>query len=439
MAGINPFKPNYPVSPGMFVGRSEELDRIEAQLLQTRAGNPANFIITGERGIGKSSLFMYIKFVAEGQIPIGDTQVRFLVLDTDIDPSTSQLGLVQKIELRIREQLANTESARALLADIWAFLQRVEAAGFKITPQQRVEQEELLIEQFAYSLARLTDRVCGKPEPQPPFSARYDGVLILIDEADNASRHLRIGSFLKLLMERLQRRGCNRVMIGIAGLPEVRQVIMESHRSAIRAFDELHLGRLSPDEVDQVITLALEEAQELNGVPTDITDGARQFLATMSEGYPHFIQQFGYSAFAADTDNKIDEADAGKGAFGSLGAMEAIGDRYYRDNFYNRIQKDSYRQVLRIMADKLDGWVTKAEIRARFKGKTSILDNAIHALRERGIILPKEGERGVYRLQHKGFALWMKMYTTEPSALQRSLESSNGDNQAEPQPAPPSS
>ena len=32
------------------------------------------------------------------------------------------------------------------------------------------------------------------------------------------------------------------------------------------------------------------------------------------------------------------------------GALDLIGDRYYRDAFYNRISKESYRQVLRIMA-----------------------------------------------------------------------------------------
>jgi len=427
MAGINPFKPNYPVTPGMFVGRTDELDRLEAQLIQTRAGNPANFIITGERGIGKSSLLMYLKFVAEGEIPIGEANVKFLVVDTDIDESTTQLGLVQKIELGIRKQLGQSDPARVFLAEVWGFLQRIEAAGFKIAPLQKGQADELLLEEFSYSLARLAERLCGQDVPQAPFATHHDGILILIDEADNASKGLQLGSFLKLLMERLHRRECSRVMIGLAGLPELPRVLMTSHPSAIRLFDELHLGRLSTEEVSRFITLALEEAEQANEIATEMTEPARQFLVLMSEGYPHFIQQFGYSAFAADVDNSIDEEDAHRGAFGPLGAMELIGERYYRDAFYNKVQKDSYRQVLRIMADQLDGWVTKPQIRARFKGKTSILDNAIHALRERGIILSKVGEKGVYRLQHKGFALWMKMYTTDPSALQRSLEIANGE------------
>lgn len=72
----------------------------------------------------------------------------------------------------------------------------------------------------------------------------------------------------------------------------------------------------------------------------------------LSEGYPHFIQQFAHSVFAADTDNVIDAHDVVSGVLGRRGAMELIGDRYYRDSYYNKIQKDSYRQVLRIMADK---------------------------------------------------------------------------------------
>ena len=118
----------------------------------------------------------------------------------------------------------------------------------------------------------------------------------------------------------------------------------------------------------------------------------------------------------------IDIRDVSGGALGPMGAMEKIGDRYYRDNFYNKIQKDSYRQVLRIMADKENTWISKEEIRAKFKGQTTTLDNAIHALRERKIILAKEGVRGSYRLQHRGFALWIKLYTASPADIQHQFD-----------------
>ena len=72
MVKINPFKPNSPVSTGMFAGRLTEIITLEKGLHQTKNNNPINFLITGERGIGKSSLLTYIKFLANGEIKSPD-------------------------------------------------------------------------------------------------------------------------------------------------------------------------------------------------------------------------------------------------------------------------------------------------------------------------------------------------------------------------------
>ena len=397
----------------MFVGRVDELDKLESHLLQTRAGQPTNFMITGERGIGKTSLLDYIKYVARGSISAGNENINFLVIETDLDERTTQLALVKKIELGLRRELSKSEKARSFLTSTWRFLERVEAGGVSLKDKPGPDAD-LMVEEFAYSLAETVARITDK-SGEDFFSARYEGLIILIDEADNASSDLKLGSFVKLLVERLQRNDCQRVMVGLAGLPELRQVLLSGHPSSLRVFDELPLGRLSNDEVIGVIDICMEEANKKNPEQTTITLDAKSSLVALAEGYPHFIQQFGYSAFAADADNNIDKEDVTAGAFAKRGALEAIGDRYYRNDFYNKIQKDSYRQVLRIMARKGDNWVTKAEIKKEFHGKESTLDNAIHALRGRHIILPREGYKGVYRLQHRGFALWINLYASKES------------------------
>jgi len=38
----------------MFAGRFNEIDAFEKGLHQTKNGSPSNFLISGERGIGKS-------------------------------------------------------------------------------------------------------------------------------------------------------------------------------------------------------------------------------------------------------------------------------------------------------------------------------------------------------------------------------------------------
>ena len=421
MAGINPFRPNYPVVPGMFVGRINELQKLENHLVQTRAGIPSNFMITGERGIGKSSLLLYLKALAKGDISFSDKKFKFLVISLDIEKSTTQLGLIKRIEFLLNQELGKTEPARQFLKDAWDFAKKVEAAGFRLGQVDQVEGNELLQEQFANSLGQTVQRIV-QPDSGSIFSSKYDGIILLIDEADNASKDLNLGSFLKLLLERLQRSRVNNLLVGLAGLDELKTVLTESHPSSMRLFEHLHLERLGDDEVESVISIAMEEASTKNDKKYEVKGDAKKSLISISEGYPHFIQQYGYSAFEADSDDIIDQDDVIEGIFGEHGGMEAIGDRYYRNDFYNKIQKDSYRQVLRIMASKLDAWISKKEIRTEFVGKDSTLDNALQALRERGIIISKEGERGVYRLQHKGFAYWIRIFTSNPDELQQTLD-----------------
>jgi hypothetical protein len=85
------------------------------------------------------------------------------------------------------------------------------------------------------------------------------------------------------------------------------------------------------------------------------------------------------------------------------------------------------------MADDLDEWVSRAKIKAKFKGKDSTLNNAIKALRDRHIVLSKEGEKGVYRLQHKGFALWIKLYA-DPEYRKKTLAKSKETRAEDPAP-----
>lgn len=417
MTRTNPFRPNSPINPGMFVGRLPELLALEEALIQTQAGAPKHFMLTGERGIGKTSLLQYLRAVAKGRIDLDGKHFKFLVVDVDIEKTTTTDSLARKIERAFGACLSTTERARSILKSIWSFAQRVEALGVSVKDAKSPQGAEDVLDELAYSMADTVNRICGGGRADFDLEDAFDGVLLLIDEAENASPSLELGATIKLLTERLQKRSCDRVAIGIAGLPTVREILRDSHPSSLRVLEEIQVQRLSSEEVSRVIDRCLLEANTSNLVQTSIDPEARDFLIASAEGYPHFIQQFGYCAFAKDSDGVIDKADAAAGAFGKRGALELIGDRYYRDDFYNKIQQDAYRQVLRIMADSLDGWISKDDIRKRFRGKSSTLSNALKALRDRHIVLSKEGTPGVYRLQHRGFALWMKLYTQDEAVL----------------------
>lgn len=407
MNTINPFNPNSPSGPGMFAGRYAEMKAIEKLLIQTKSNKGHGFLLTGQRGIGKTSLLNLVKYQAEGDIDVNGENLNFLVVDIDITKDTSQQVLIKKIELALKRKLARTEKARAVFGEIWSFIGRLEAAGVKINTTANAENE-LIFEEFCYSLSDTLNRVT-KATDKSKFDNSYDGLLIMIDESDNACPELDLGTFIKLLYERLQKEGTQHLMVGVSGLPNTKQVLSESHPSSLRIFEELVLDRLQESDIKYVIKRVLEHSKEINGFETEVSERAEKLLINLSEGFPHFIHQYGYCAFDLSDGKKITEENVINGAFGPNGAIEKIGDKYYRDDYYNKIKKDSYRQVLIIMSEKLDSWVSRTFIKNRFKGEKATLNNAIAALRNRGIILDKEGSRGMYRLQDKGFAWWIVM------------------------------
>jgi hypothetical protein len=117
------------------------------------------------------------------------------------------------------------------------------------------------------------------------------------------------------------------------------------------------------------------------------------------------------------TDTHLAGDDVISGAWGEHGAFEQLGAKYFEGLYFNRIGSDEYREVLRFMSKRLDGWVSKEEIRSNSKLKDSTLNNAIKAMLDRHIILPQPGKRGMYRLPTKSFAAWIRAYTTFPEAV----------------------
>jgi len=408
----NPFTPNRPIFSGVFAGRSKEIIRINSVFEETRSGNPTNLLIIGERGIGKTSLLLLAKVLACGDIPWGEQKYDFLPIYLALDARKSIGHLATTINSLLERALRNLKATPQLLKDIWEFIQRIEVAGTKLAPVYKDISEAEVFNKFVYSLVdtakSITDPVTAISRLN--FTKPKDGLVFLIDEADKASPALDFGTLLKQITESLVAEDCNRVVFILSGLPDVRRVLVDSHPSSLRLFEELELFPLSEEEVRKVIQKGLDEANKRNTTPVKITDGALNYIYAYSEGYPHFVQQFGHSCYSYDTDNLIDEKDVGDSAFSEGGAFDLIGDRYYKELYFNKIREDAYRQILKIMSQKWNQWISKKEIREKFKGKKTTFDNGLAALKARGIILRRPGAKGEYRLQWAGFAFWINHF-----------------------------
>lgn len=407
MQRFNPFRPGNIVAPGMFSGRVDELLTLERALFQTKNGNPNHFLIHGERGIGKSSLLLYLDYVATGKFPTlkDSATFSFLTVNIELEPSITYLELIKKIGAEFQRVVASQERFKDLAKKAWDFLKRWEVAGVKYNNRNGGLEPHQLLDDLVHTVyATLED-----------IGDATDGVLVLIDEADKPPPEANLGEFAKLFTERLSKRGCNRVALGLAGQTEVIERLGRSHESSPRIFEMLTLNPLAPPERIEVVRKGLAEIKAKTGVEVSITPEAEKSIADLSEGYPNFIQQFAHAACEQDVDNNITIEDVNAGAFGKNGALHQLGPKYFREMYFDQIGSDEYRGVLRFMSQHGTAWVTKEQIRKALKVKDSTLTNAIAALKSRHIIISQDGHKGVYRLPTSSFAAWINAFIQDDS------------------------
>ena len=407
----NPFRPNSPAPPGMFAGRIHELSRIDDAYLKLIDDNPSHIMIVGERGIGKSSLLLFANMLACGKIQwLNEITYNFLTVQFSIDRSLTRLGVIRKINRSLNRQLRKEEKLLDKFEKTWNFLKRIEIAGTRIN--DTTIDQDTLFDEFVYSLADTCHMASDESFlTKHGIKTKKNGIILLIDEADNASEELDLGTFLKTLAEALQVEGCGKILFILSGLPRLRSVLSDSHPSSLRLFEELELVPLQRDDIVTIYERGLSIVNTKVTQKYSISVEALERMVGVSEGYPHFIQQIGFSTFEQNQEMEINLNTANRAIFGPNGAFDLIGDRYYRDMYYNQIKEDAYREILNIMSENSGGITTRKILRDKFSKNDHILDNGIRALKDRNIILPVRGKRGQYKLQWIGFGVWINFFT----------------------------
>jgi Cdc6-like AAA superfamily ATPase len=128
---FNPFVPNGIAYSGMFIGRLDEILKIEHSFFQTKNGNPQHLLFSGERGIGKSSLLAYADLIARSELEDTSLQFDFLTVSTDLASVTSQGGVIKQIARELRSKLKSHVKLKERAINVWEFISSWEILGVK--------------------------------------------------------------------------------------------------------------------------------------------------------------------------------------------------------------------------------------------------------------------------------------------------------------------
>ena len=95
---------------------------IEQRLFQTKNGNPQHFLIEGERGLGKSSLFLMVEKKATGKIPLRNSEkVNFVVINIELDSTQSFFEILKAIAVDFKRALSERDRIKTLASGVWVF------------------------------------------------------------------------------------------------------------------------------------------------------------------------------------------------------------------------------------------------------------------------------------------------------------------------------
>jgi hypothetical protein len=152
--------------------------------------------------------------------------MKFLTVSVDMGGVASQIDIVRIIARQFKASIGEREALKKSAKAVWDFLSKWEVLGVRYHGDKVTDPEDARDE--------LTNRMV---ELLKVPNCEIEGIFIVIDEADRPNEDARLGEFLKLFTERLTRRDCNSVLVGLAGLPTTISKLRASHESSPRLLE----------------------------------------------------------------------------------------------------------------------------------------------------------------------------------------------------------
>ncbi|MCL6595831.1 MAG: ATP-binding protein [Firmicutes bacterium] len=270
----SPFYPEQALPEELLYGREAEIDLLENRGMRTASeGRQAAFFLRGGRGLGKSSLVRYVERMAAARYNFVPVHVSLSGVRTETD-----------IGAAVLEGISRTVGTwHDLFAMLSRYVRRVGLFGVVEIDFEAVRQDAPVVarpERVAALLERLREE------------ARAAGVLLALDEIEDASREPWLAGYLKTLWEsdatvvrRLP------LVLCLCGTLADHEFLRRGHPSVPRMWSVVEVGPLAPSDGLRV----LEDGFARAGIVVDRDELSR--LVSASLGHPAALQMLGNLAF----------------------------------------------------------------------------------------------------------------------------------------------
>lgn len=388
----SPFRPGQPVPAELFVGRRDEIERLRGMVGASTQGRFKIGFVSGERGIGKSSLVNFVRRLSEQ--------------DRDTAGCHVFLGGVKDVREMLRrvfDGLLKESVDKPWHRELRRFFgDRVSKVGlFGVSLELRLAEGDLsaIERDFLPSMRRL---LAGIEEHKR-------SLFLILDDVNGLAGSDEFAHWLKSSVDEIATaREETRLCILVAGLEERRQELVANQPSLARVFDLIEIRPWSDDEVLEFYRNSFRESS------ARISEAGLQTLVRFTGGLPVLAHEIGDAVWrTARTEEIGDDEVLG----GIVSAAGVIGRKLLEPGIFREIRSERYRAILRKIADEPRTRFTRAEILERLTGaERRVLDNFLRRMRTLGALERDPEVQGGYRFSNNLHAVyfWMESQAVLP-------------------------
>ncbi len=369
----NPFAPGAGAPPPEMAGREKLLEDATIAIERNKLGNHEKpMLISGLRGVGKTVLLNAFRIYSEDQ-HYGST---FIEAHEEGDFLKS---LAQELysNLTILRRGTLSEIGKRAVAALKSFSLGVGVDG-RLTFDVGVNLDD-----FDYQYANTGDAATDLRRVLVALGEaareRSTVLCIGIDELQYLTK-----DELRGIISATQAISTRKLPIALfgAGLPNLQRLIADAKTYAERQFHFESVGSLSVEEVHKAVEAPIRRAG------ASVSDAAIQKIATVTEGYPYFVQEWAHDAWNIARSNRIEEEDV-------VAAYPVVLERLDRDFFTTRLSRLTARETdyVYALASLGPGTHSTEEVAASFGTSSTACASLRERVIQKGVIFsPRKGE-----------------------------------------------
>lgn len=357
----SPFTPGIPVSPELFVGRSDEVEELAGYAADAANGRFRVAFLTGERGIGKSSIATYVRAIAE-------YRHNMLTVQSFLAKASSVEDAVRSVFDRLLKD-SREEGWYDEVAELFKnYVSEVGLFGASLSFSPPPDDLKRLTHSFDSALATVHAKV----------SHQSQGIVLVLDDINGLATSQEFANWLKSFIDTVATaKKTLPLFMLLVGLEQRRRELIEGHPSLARAFSVVDIRQWSHEEACEFFDRSFES------VNMSVDDDARDFMARYTGGLPVLGHEIGEATFRAAGDDVVDFDAAAEGVFT---AASIVGLKHIQPTVLEAIRSAKYRSILRKLSAGEMVFKRSEVLKELGAAEKGVLDNFLGKMRDLGVL-----------------------------------------------------